>query len=66
MVRRVPDSVIATPLAILSALLGLIVLAWLVLYITKGRFLRHPFERTVSSLLQRDVRVARLMTASRL
>jgi uncharacterized protein involved in outer membrane biogenesis len=58
LVRKVPDSVIAAPLAILSALIGLIVLAWLVLYITKGRFLRHPFERTVSSLLQRDVRVA--------
>jgi uncharacterized protein involved in outer membrane biogenesis len=58
LVRQVPDSAVATPLAILSALLGLIVLAWLVLYITKGRFLRHPFERTVSSLLQRDVRVA--------
>ncbi|WP_293881666.1 AsmA family protein [Sphingomonas sp.] len=58
LVRQVPDSVIATPLAILTALLGLVVLAWLVLYITKGRFLRHPFERTVSSMLARDVRVA--------
>jgi uncharacterized protein involved in outer membrane biogenesis len=58
LVRTVPDSVIATPLAILTVLIGLIVLAWLILYITKGRFLRHPFERTASSLLQRDVRVA--------
>ncbi|AYJ86644.1 AsmA family protein [Sphingomonas paeninsulae] len=58
LVRRVPDSAIAAPLAILSAIIGLIILAWLILYITKGRFLRHPFERTVSSLLQRDVRVA--------
>lgn len=58
LVRQVPDSAIATPLAILSTILGIIILAWLVLYITKGRFLRHPFERTVSALLQRDVRVA--------
>ncbi|CAN5219375.1 AsmA family protein [soil metagenome] len=57
-VRQVPNSVIATPLAILTALAGLMVLAWLILYVTRGRFLRHPFERTVSSLLQRDVRVA--------
>jgi uncharacterized protein involved in outer membrane biogenesis len=57
LVRQLPDSAIATPLAILAAILGLIILAWLVLYITKGRFLRHPFERTVGAMLQRDVRV---------
>jgi uncharacterized protein involved in outer membrane biogenesis len=58
LVHRVPDSAIAAPLTVLSTLIGLIILAWLILYITKGHFLRHPFERTVSSLLQRDVRVA--------
>ena len=32
-------------------------LCWLVLYITKGRFLRHPFERLVGSLTHRPVTV---------
>ncbi len=56
--RRVPDTVIAAPLAILTTLIGLLVLAWAVLYITKGRFLKRPFERITSNLTQRDVRVA--------
>ena len=47
LVRQVPDSAIATPLAVLTALIGLIFLAWLILYVTKGRFLRHPFERAL-------------------
>ena len=28
---------------------------WLVLYVTKGRFLKHPFERTVGALTHRQV-----------
>ena len=42
-------------------MIGLIVtvfLVWLVLYITKGRFLKSPFERIVSSLTERQVKVA--------
>ncbi|MDP9085469.1 MAG: AsmA family protein [Pseudomonadota bacterium] len=31
---------------------------WLVLYVTKGRFLKHPFERTVGALTNRQVSVA--------
>lgn len=31
--------------------------AWLVLYVTKGRFLRHPFERIASAQLARQVTV---------
>jgi uncharacterized protein involved in outer membrane biogenesis len=38
-------------------LLGIIVAVWLVLFVTKGRFLRHPFERTASSLTGRKVEV---------
>jgi uncharacterized protein involved in outer membrane biogenesis len=38
-------------------LLGIIFAVWLVLFITKGRFLKHPFERTVSSLTGRKVQV---------
>jgi AsmA family protein len=35
-----------------------IFLAWLVLYITKGRFLKHPFEKIVGKQIERDVKVA--------
>jgi hypothetical protein len=38
--------------------IGLIVAIWLVLYITKGRFLRHPFERFVGGQTHRPVSVA--------
>ena len=41
----------------LLALIGLIVALWLVLYITKGRFLRHPFERFVGGQTHRAVRI---------
>ncbi|WP_242184556.1 AsmA family protein [Sphingomonas sp. CARO-RG-8B-R24-01] len=44
-----------------NTLIGLVValfLAWLVLYITKGRFLKGPFERIVSSATSRQVKVA--------
>ncbi|AUW56817.1 AsmA family protein [Sphingobium sp. SCG-1] len=34
-----------------------IFLIWLILFVTKGRFLKSPFQRIVSSSLQRDVRV---------
>lgn len=42
---------------VLLGLIGAIILAWLLLFITKGRFLKHPFERTVSSLINRKTRV---------
>jgi AsmA family protein len=35
-----------------------IFLAWLVLYVTKGRFLKHPFEKIVGKQIERDVKVA--------
>ena len=43
---------------IVLVLLAALVLAWLILFITRGRFLKHPFERTVGSLLHRTVTVA--------
>ena len=43
---------------VLLAIVGLIFLAWLILYITKGRFLKHRFERYVSSTIKREVHVA--------
>jgi uncharacterized protein involved in outer membrane biogenesis len=39
------------------AIVGVIFLAWLILYITKGRFLKQPFERTVSAMIDRKVTV---------
>ena len=38
-------------------ILGVIALAWLVLYITKGRFLKHPFESITGKLTHRQVTV---------
>ena len=38
-------------------LILMVVLAWAVLYVTKGRFLRGPFERIVGGQLHRPVRV---------
>ncbi|WP_419828006.1 AsmA family protein [Sphingomonas sp.] len=44
-------------LRILAALLGIVVLAWLILFLTRGRFLRHPFERLAGAALHRSVTV---------
>ena len=43
--------------AVLTVLAS-IVLIWLILFVTKGRFLRHPFERVVGGLTHRTVQVA--------
>lgn len=56
--RRVPEAPIATGVAILATLVGLLLLAWGVLYVTKGRFLKSTFERMASSASERQVRVA--------
>lgn len=48
---------LATLLAVVTTLIGLIVLTWSVLYITKGRFLKHPFERIVGGFSNREVKV---------
>ena len=45
-------------LGIALALLACLAAVWLVLFITKGRFLRPYFERIVSAQLHRQVRVA--------
>ena len=60
--RAHPGRAIGTPLAsviaVLTTIIGLIVLAWAVLYVTKGRFLKHPFEHVVGDLTHRQVKVA--------
>jgi uncharacterized protein involved in outer membrane biogenesis len=40
------------------SLITLIFLAWLILFITKGSFLKGPFERITSRVTQREVKVA--------
>nr|WP_070155998.1 AsmA family protein [Sphingobium phenoxybenzoativorans] len=45
------------PARIILWIAGILFLIWLILFVTKGRFLRGPFERIVSSSLQRDVKV---------
>jgi len=49
---------LAAGIALLATLLGLLFLAWLVLFVTKGRFLKHTFERIASHHTGRDVKVA--------
>ncbi|HEX8300759.1 AsmA family protein [Sphingomonas sp.] len=49
---------LASTIAVLTTILGLIVLAWTILFVTKGRFLKGPFERMVASQTQREVKVA--------
>ncbi len=43
---------------IVTTLIGLLVLAWAILFITKGRFLKPTFEKYVSNFSGRKVRVA--------
>lgn len=49
---------LASAIAAVTTLLGLIVLAWAILFVTKGRFLKGTFERTVAGQTHRQVKVA--------
>ena len=42
---------------VLLAVFGTVFAVWLILFITKGRFLKSTFERTVSSMIERKVSV---------
>lgn len=55
--RPVMTGWLATLLAIVTTIIGLILLAWSILYITKGRFLKGTFERTVAGFSNRAVKV---------
>lgn len=57
-VARTIGSPLAATIAVVTTLLGVLVLAWLVLFVTKGRFLKHSFESIASRTSHRDVRVA--------
>jgi uncharacterized protein involved in outer membrane biogenesis len=49
---------LAGAVAVLATLVGLLLLAWTILYVTKGRFLKPTFERMASRSAAREVRVA--------
>ena len=51
-------NVLAVPLSILATIVGLIILAWAILFVTKGRFLKPYFEDIVSDQTRREVEVA--------
>ncbi|TPG13552.1 AsmA family protein [Sphingomonas oligophenolica] len=42
---------------IIVGVIGTVFLAWLILFITKGRFLKHPFERIAGKMTHRTVTV---------
>ena len=46
------------PIRIVAYIIGFIFILWLMLFITKGRFLKQPFERFLTSRLERQVEVA--------
>lgn len=50
--------VTATLMSALATLIGLIILAWAILFVTKGRFLKPYFERFASEQTHRQVKVA--------
>ncbi len=56
--RDSASTALASLVAVLATIIGLILLAWTILYVTKGRFLKETFERYASNAAQRDVRVA--------
>ncbi len=42
---------------VVIGLLGTLFVVWLILFVTKGRFLKHPFERAVGAIINRSVEV---------
>src|SRR3712207_1715021 len=56
--KELGSNFLGAGLSILATLIGLLVLAWAVLFITKGRFLKPHFERYMSEQTLRRVNVA--------
>ncbi|KKC24272.1 AsmA family protein [Sphingomonas sp. SRS2] len=57
--RRDPANwTLAAGFAVVATIVGLIVLAWFILFVTKGRFLKPQFESIASRMTERDVKVA--------
>lgn len=58
-IRRDPASAtLALGFSILATIVGLILLAWAILFVTKGRFLKPTFEKYASRATERQVKVA--------
>lgn len=55
--RRPLESALGTVLGVIATLLGLIVLAWAILFVTKGRFLKPTFVKYASKYADRQVAV---------
>lgn len=49
---------LAIGFAVVATIIGLIVLAWTILFVTKGRFLKPTFESIASRMTERQVKVA--------
>ncbi|HEX8533520.1 MAG TPA: AsmA family protein [Allosphingosinicella sp.] len=56
--KELGSNLLGAGLSILATLIGLLVLAWAILFITKGRFLKPHFERYMSERTLRHVNVA--------
>ncbi|WP_153046156.1 AsmA family protein [Rhizorhabdus dicambivorans] len=57
--RRDPANwTLAAGFAVVATIVGLIVLAWFILFVTKGRFLKPSFESIASRMTEREVKVA--------
>jgi uncharacterized protein involved in outer membrane biogenesis len=55
---RAMGTPLAATIAVVTSLVGLVVLAWAILFVTKGQFLKGTFESIASSSAHRKVRVA--------
>ena len=55
--KELGSNALAIGMSLLATLIGLILLAWTVLYVTKGRFLKPYFESYLTDQLQRKVSV---------
>lgn len=58
LVARIPDRIVRRILYGVAGFFALLFLCWAILFITKGRFLKHSFESIMSSQLERDVQIA--------
>jgi uncharacterized protein involved in outer membrane biogenesis len=56
--RELGSNLFGAGLSVLATIVGLLVLGWTILFITKGRFLKPHFERYASEETQRNVKVA--------
>ena len=56
--HRPANWTLAAGFAVVATIVGVIVLAWFILFVTKGRFLKPQFESIASRMTERQVRVA--------